>query len=170
MELLRSHGITRNPVKMQKKPDNPCYYEQIDLGYNYRMTDIQAALGNSQMDRLDQYIKQRTEIAKWYDKQFKDTSVFPLVQKSERRSAYHLYVIKVNNRRNKLLGYLRANNIFVNLHYIPIYKHPYFYKNTSLVNAEQHYELALSLPIFPIVSEKDLSNVVQNISEFYENN
>jgi dTDP-4-amino-4,6-dideoxygalactose transaminase len=126
------------------------------------MTDIQAALGSSQMDRLDQYVTQRTVIAKLYEKKFKDTHVFPLVQKLERNSAHHLYVIRIKGdkqNRDNLYNYLRKNDIGVNLHYIPIYKHKFFHIDGFLKGAEQYYESAISLPIYPAIDNESLNKV-----------
>jgi UDP-4-amino-4,6-dideoxy-N-acetyl-beta-L-altrosamine transaminase len=166
MRLLRSHGITRDVSKMKNKPDGAWYYEQIDLGFNYRMTDIQAALGISQLNRIEQYVSRRNEIAEWYNKKFRTTDISPLMQKMGRSSAYHLYVILIKGgrqQRDVLYNYLLKNDIGVNLHYIPVYKHPFFNKNSCLENAEYYYKHAISLPIYPTISSKDLNKVVDKI-------
>jgi|SaaInlStandDraft_5_1057022.scaffolds.fasta_scaffold23366_2 UDP-4-amino-4,6-dideoxy-N-acetyl-beta-L-altrosamine transaminase len=168
MSLLRTHGITRDPVKMKNKLGGLWYYEQIDLGFNYRMTDIQAALGISQLKRLDQYILRRTEIAKWYDKKFKDVAVTPLMQKSDRSSAYHLYVILVGegkNKREKLYNYLYEHNIRVNVHYIPIYRQAYYSNSDTLKVADMYYQRTISLPMFTNITTSELNTVVDNTTK-----
>ena len=169
MELLRSHGITRDPVKMQNKPDGTWYYEQIYLGFNYRMTDIQAALGLSQLNRLDKYVSQRSDISKWYDEQFRNTTFDSLIQKPNRESSYHLYIVSIRDgkqTRDKIFNGLRENGIGVNLHYIPIYKHPFFNMNTHLENTEYYYDRAITIPIYPTIDKKSLYKIVDNILLF----
>lgn len=169
MELLRSHGITRDPVKMHKKVCHSWYYEQINLGFNYRITDMQAALGISQLNRLDQYVSRRIEIAELYNEHFKNTAVTPLTQKTNRKSAYHLYVIKVDDgtlKRDSIYNFLRAKNIGVNLHYIPVNKQPYFKKiitGNPLLEAESYYSCAISLPIFPTMTNNTLNKVAEQV-------
>jgi UDP-4-amino-4,6-dideoxy-N-acetyl-beta-L-altrosamine transaminase len=169
MELLRSHGVTRNTNKMHNKPDGSWYYEQIDIGFNYRMTDIQAALGNSQLTRLDKYISRRNEISKWYDEKFKETDFTPLLQKPDRVSACHLYVILVRGGwqdRGDLYNNLQENCIGVNLHYMPIYKHKFFYSEKKFENSENYYKKAISLPIYPTIDNESLDKVVNGILHF----
>jgi len=171
MKLLRSHGITREQDKMKKISEGSWYYEQISLGFNYRMTDFQAALGISQLSRLNEYVTRRSEIACWYDSQFENIPIDPLIQKKDRKSSYHLYVIRVKNKkseRDRLYEYLKNKNICVNLHYIPIYRQPFFNMKNRLPGSEKHYETAISLPIFPTISNANLKKIVQNICEFYE--
>ena len=168
MRLLRSHGITRDVGKMKNKLEGAWYYEQKILGFNYRMTDIQAALGISQMNRLDRYTSRRVEIMHWYNKRFEDTSIKPLFIKSDRLSACHLYVIRLegeNMDRNSLYEELRSAGIGVNLHYIPLYRQPFFKKKIKLPNAEKYYRSALSLPIYPTISNNDLEKVTHKIFE-----
>ena len=170
MKLLRSHGITRDSVKIQKNLDGPWCYDQIDLGFNYRMTDIQAALGISQLNRIDEYVSHRVEISKWYDDQFKDLNIDPLVQKSNRNSSFHLYVIRIkggNKERNRLYSNLCKNNIGVNVHYIPVYKHTYYDSFNVLYEAERYYQEAISLPLFPKITDSDLRKVTSNILNFF---
>jgi UDP-4-amino-4,6-dideoxy-N-acetyl-beta-L-altrosamine transaminase len=171
MRLLRSHGITRNPKEMINHKEGDWFYEQISLGFNYRMSDIQAALGSSQLSRLNEYVTRRSEIACWYDSQFENIPIDPLIQKKDRKSSYHLYVIRVKNKkseRDRLYEYLKNKNICVNLHYIPIYRQPFFNMKNRLPGSEKHYETAISLPIFPTISNANLKKIVQNICEFYE--
>jgi UDP-4-amino-4,6-dideoxy-N-acetyl-beta-L-altrosamine transaminase len=168
MSLLRSHGITRDPSKMKSNLNISWYYEQIDLGFNYRMTDIQAALGISQMDRLDQYVSNRVKIANFYNDKFKNTIIKPLSNKSDRNSSHHLYVIKMSNNkiRNALFDKLLESKIGVNLHYIPVYKHPYFKINKLLDNSEKYYNCAISIPIFPSLEFNNIEYIANIILDF----
>ena len=174
MELLRSHGITRDPSKMQKCSNNSWYYEQIELGLNYRMTDIHAALGNSQLDRLDKYVLQRSKIASWYDEKFKDIDVNPLLQKLNRSSSHHLYVVIFNGglqERNKIYANLRECDIEVNLHYIPVYRHPYYkLKNFKgfFPAAEYYFNNAITLPLFPGLKQSELDYINDKLHLFFE--
>lgn len=171
MRRLRSHGITRKKEELQNSKMESWYYEQIDLGLNYRMTDIQAALGMSQLNRLANYIKEREKIAKWYDQKLQSMEVSPLLKKASRKSSNHLYVIRTFDQiqsRDKLFSYLKSENIGVNVHYIPVYRHPYFNSNMRLEGAENYYKSAITLPIFPLISIDNLNKVVQKISNFYE--
>ena len=166
VRLLRSHGITREPNQMTKKPSGPWYYEQTRLGFNYRMTDIQAALGKSQLSRLNQYVARRREIADWYDEKLKEAPVNPLDRKTDRKSSHHLYIIRVNGgikERNHLLQSLRRAGIYANVHYIPVYRQPYFNRNSTLDGAEEYYERAVSLPIFPTIRSDEMEKVVAQI-------
>jgi UDP-4-amino-4,6-dideoxy-N-acetyl-beta-L-altrosamine transaminase len=171
MELMRSHGITRNQHNMNKKLCNNWYYEQIDLGFNYRMTDIQAALGISQLNRLDEYVQKRKKIAKLYDKLLNNTSINPLVQSKDRSSAYHLYVVRLKykeNYRDIVYNHLHYHGINANFHYIPIYRMPYYglkhYKN-RFKNAESYYSSAITLPLFPGLSFQDVNFVVDRLCD-----
>ena len=172
MQLLRSHGITRDSKEMTNSIVSDWYYEQISLGFNYRMTDFQAALGISQLSRLDEYVAKRSKIAHWYDEQFSNMTVIPLSDAGDGRSSHHLYVSRVKNgkdERDKLYNYLRKNGISVNLHYIPIYRQPFFNRKIRLFGVEKYFESAISLPIFPKLSKKDLKKIITVIYKFYEN-
>ncbi len=168
MKLLSSHGITRDKDDMYDKSCAPWYYEQIDLGFNYRLTDIHAALGSSQIDRLDKYVLCRDKIANLYNKNFENNAkVAPLIQKKNRKSSHHLYVLKIQDKsldRNLLYKLLRDNGIGVNVHYIPVYRQPYF-KNKVVENylreSEIYYSSAISLPIFPTMTKEDVDYVVR---------
>ncbi|MBT4764972.1 UDP-4-amino-4,6-dideoxy-N-acetyl-beta-L-altrosamine transaminase [bacterium] len=169
MELLRSHGITRDIHQMNEKSSNPWYYEQITLGYNYRMTDIQAALGVSQLNIIDEYISKRAEIANYYDKVFRNTKVFPLIVKTDRSSSNHLYVIRVSKKiRNILFDKLIEAGIGVNLHYIPLYKQPYFELNGTFSEAEKYYSSAISIPIFPLLPVNKVRYIANTILSLLE--
>jgi len=176
MELLRSHGITRDREKMVEESHGPWYYEQVDLGFNYRMTDLQAALGSSQLTRLDLYVSRRDEIACWYDDQFKSLSVIPLDRKLDRNSAHHLYVIRVESgedEKRRFHQQLGEAGVGVNLHYIPVYRQPYNRRVVQdgqgeeilLEGAEGYYARAVSLPIYPTIQPVQMEQVVHAVSK-----
>lgn len=171
--LLRSHGITRDEEFMEY-PDKaaPWYYEQIGLGYNYRISDVQCALGISQMKRLDVFIEKRKKIARRYDEAFKHVEgIITPFQQSGCNSSYHLYPIQITNKERLLVfNKLRESNIGVNVHYIPVYTQPYYRKNgysdVICKNAEQYYDNAISLPIFYEMTEKQQEYVIEKVKEF----
>lgn len=170
MKLLRSHGITRNKDQLNNSSMPNWYYEQICLGFNYRMTDIHASIGLSQLKRLSNYLIKRNEIALWYDKKLKKLPLTPLIQRNDNASSFHLYVVRVNGGeqiRNKLYEFLIENGISVNLHYIPIYRHPFFNRDLRLKGAEEFYKSALSLPIFPKIRKAELHKILKKIEYFF---
>lgn len=165
MTLLRSHGITRDPAQMTHESEGPWYYQQIDLGFNYRMTDIQAALGVSQLARLDDYVARRHALARRYDALLSDLPVVAPYCRPDAYSALHLYVIRTERtRRRAIFESLREQGIGVNLHYIPIYMQPYYqklgFKAGTCPAAEAYYDEAISLPIFPTMTEAQQDQVV----------
>ena len=169
MQLLRSHGITREATDMTHEPDGPWYYQQIDLGFNYRMTDIQAALGLSQMRRLDEFVTKRHVIAERYDQMLSDLPVVTPWQHPDSYSGLHLYVIrlqldKIQRSHRQVFESLREAGIGVNLHYIPVYRQPYFeglgFKRGHCLESEQYYAEAISLPIYPGLTEPQQVQVV----------
>lgn len=175
MNLFRSHGITRDVSKMQGKSDGPWYYQQIALGYNYRMTELQAALGCSQMDRIVEFVQRRQMLALQYDIYL---AKLPLIispwQHPSSKSSYHLYVIRLEKGKSKkshleVFEFLRENNIGVNLHYIPVHTQPYYSKMGFLPedfpNALAYYQEAISLPLFSGMSDAQQSEVVQKLTE-----
>jgi UDP-4-amino-4,6-dideoxy-N-acetyl-beta-L-altrosamine transaminase len=173
MVRLRSHGITRDPAEMTHAPDGPWYYQQIDLGFNYRMTDIQAALGLSQMQRLDEFVTRRHTLAAQYDKLLENLPVITPWQHPDSYSGLHLYVIRLPHGKGKLnhrevFERLRTNGVGVNLHYIPIYRHPYYecmgYSPAAFPEAERYYAEAVTLPIYPTLTQAQQSEVVQKLS------
>jgi UDP-4-amino-4,6-dideoxy-N-acetyl-beta-L-altrosamine transaminase len=172
MQLLRSHAITRDESSMTHASDGPWYYQQIGLGFNYRMTDIQAALGLSQMSRLEEFVRRRREIAAIYDKEFAELPITTPWQRPDCDSAYHLYVIRLRTERvtpshRQIFESLRAGGIGVNLHYIPVYRQPYYahfgYKKSDYPEAEKYYAEAISIPIFPNLTDQALNEVKEKI-------
>jgi dTDP-4-amino-4,6-dideoxygalactose transaminase len=168
MRLDRSHGITRDPARLHQE-DGPWYYEQQRLGFNYRMTDIAAALGNSQLTRIDDFIARRREIAAYYDAAFEGTRIGTPWQHPESDSAWHLYVIRISQStnlaaRNVVFEELRNAGIGVNLHYIPVYRQPYYrqlgFNEVDCPNAEAYYSEAISLPIFASMTDDEQRQVV----------
>jgi UDP-4-amino-4,6-dideoxy-N-acetyl-beta-L-altrosamine transaminase len=169
MSLLRTHGITRDPAHMTQEPDGPWYYQQIDLGYNYRMTELQAALGVSQMSRLDDYVARRHALAKRYDTLLADLPITLPWQHPDSYSGLHLYVVrlqldKMSLTHRQVFDALREHGIGVNLHYIPVYRHPFYQRIGFDLNdfreAENYYAQAISLPMFQTLSEQQQEHVV----------
>ncbi|MCX6237708.1 MAG: UDP-4-amino-4,6-dideoxy-N-acetyl-beta-L-altrosamine transaminase [Bacteroidia bacterium] len=169
---LRSHGITRVPQEMTHLPDGPWYYQQIELGFNYRMTDFQAALGLSQLHRIDEFVTKRHAIAKRYNELLSDLWVTTPWQHPDSYSGMHLYIIRlkraeINFSHKELFERLRSNAILVNLHYIPIYRHPYFeskgFNRKDFPEAEAYYAEAMTLPIYPTLTEEEQIEVVERL-------
>lgn len=169
MVLLRSHGITRDPAQMTHAPDGPWYYQQVDLGFNYRMTELQAALGTSQMERLDSYVSRRHALAKRYDAQLADMPVTLPWQHPDNYSGLHLYVIRlkldqIRRTHREVFDALRAQGIGVNLHYIPVHTQPYYqrmgFKPGDYPEAERYYAEAISLPMYPTMTDEQQDMVV----------
>ena len=170
MSLFRSHGITRDPLLMKRGPQGPWYYEQITLGYNYRMTDLQAALGTSQMQRLQEYVDRRHKIAARYTRELQGLPLVLPKQAEYAYSAYHLYVIRLDLDAIKPLTHvevfqsLRERDILVNLHYIPVHTQPYYQKMGfewgDFPNAEAYYNSAISIPMFPTLSRDAQTKVI----------
>lgn len=174
MALLRSHGITRDPNKMQGDSQGLWYYQQIDLGFNYRMTELQAALGTSQLERLDDYVAQRHQLARRYDALLEHLPLTTPWQHSDCYSAFHLYVIRLNTEalcvdRRWVFESLRKQGIGVNLHYIPVHTQPYYqalgFCEGNFPEAEQYYREAISLPLYPALSESQQDKVVTTLTE-----
>lgn len=170
MELARSHGITRDPGLMTHAPDGPWYYQQITLGYNYRMTEMQGALGLSQMTRLGQMVARRQALAARYDTLLSNLAVTRPVQSPETASSWHLYVIRVEAARHKaVFEGLRAGGIGVNLHYIPVHTQPYYrakgFGPGMFPNAEAYYAEAISIPLYFGLTEADQDRVVAVLAD-----
>lgn len=172
LQLFRSHGMTRDPEVMTAN-DGPWYYEMHELGYNYRMTDIQAALGCSQLGKLDQFVARRREIAGLFHEGLAGLRGLVLPkQHAAADSSWHLYVVRwlpevFGADRRRIFESLRALNIGVHVHYIPVYKQPYYRNNGYAViecpNAEHYYETAISLPIFPGMTDRDVNDVIDAV-------
>lgn len=175
MRLLRSHGITRDPIEMVEKPKQPVYYEQIALGFNYRMTDIHAALGLSQLNKLDSFVKKRNDIANTYSHKFATLPLSIQRRGVENYSAYHLYIIQLNSTddsrgRDAMLQYLLSKGVVTNIHYMPIMAHPYFggmgFDVNDYPNALEYYQTSLSIPIFPAMAEEEVELCMDSITAF----
>lgn len=172
MALLRSHGITRTPSLMTKPMEGPWYYQQVELGHNYRMSDLHGALGASQMNRLTSYVSQRHKLAKRYDALLKEFPVTTPHQVEEGYSAYHLYVIllqldKIEASHLDVFEALRSREINVNLHYIPVHTQPYYqnlgFKYGDFPEAESYYKKAISIPLYPTLTYEEQDYVVESL-------
>ncbi len=173
MALLRSHGITRDRAQFQSPDHGPWYYEQLDLGFNYRMTELQAALGLVQCDRLSTFVDTRNALAARYDNAFGELPVSPLRQLAGNRSAYHLYVILCDDKqvnRLALFNHLREHNIGVNVHYIPVHIQPFYrqmgFSDEDFPQAMAYYRRALSLPLYADLTHQQQDYVVSCIKTF----
>lgn len=174
MQLLRSHGITRDVADMTHEPDGPWYYQQIDLGFNYRMTDMQAALGLNQMRRLDEFVSRRHVIAQRYTGLLAGLPATLPWQHPDSHSGLHLYVIRlklqeISKSHREVFEALRAAGIGVNLHYIPVYRQPHYermgFRKGYCPEAEKYYSEAISLPMFPELSVEQLERVAEALRE-----
>ncbi len=174
MQLFRSHGITRDPSQMTHDADGGWYYQQIELGYNYRMTELQAALGISQFDRLDQFVARRHQIADRYDRLLEGLPVTTPVRSPDGHSGLHLYVIRLRLDRisathAQVFDRLRTAGIGVNLHYIPVHTQPYYqalgFKVGDFPEAEKYYSEAISLPMYPNLDEAQQDEVVAALAQ-----
>jgi UDP-4-amino-4,6-dideoxy-N-acetyl-beta-L-altrosamine transaminase len=168
MFLLRSHGITRDSNLMTNEPDGEWYYQQIELGFNYRMNDIQGALGVSQMNSLDEYIQKRQDIAKRYIEELNGQPVKWQLQSRNKHSAYHLFVVRVKaSEHKKIFNQLKNNSIGVNLHYIPIYRQPYYERygfiRRDYPNSEKYYSQAITIPIYPGLGKIDQNKIISTL-------
>lgn len=172
LNALRTHGITRDEQYYHNKSEGSWYYEQIDLGFNYRMTEMQAALGCSQMTRLDEFVSMRNEHALFYHEALSALDITLPIVKAEVYSSYHLFVIKLNSRcphRRKLIfDYMQDNGIGVNVHYIPIHLQPYYralgFNLGCFVNSETYYDCAISIPLYSHIAQEDMDKVVKILS------
>lgn len=174
MTLLRSHGITRDPEQMEGESHGGWYYQQVDLGFNYRMTELQAALGVSQMHRLDDFITARHHLADRYNKLLKPLPVVLPYQLENTYSGLHLYVIrlqldKLSLTHKEVFEALRDKGVGVNLHYIPVHTQPYYEKmgfsEGDFPESERYYREAISLPMFHAMSEEQQDTVVQVLTD-----
>jgi len=164
MQMLRSHGITRNPSLMNKESEGEWYYQQIDLGFNYRMTELQAALGISQIQRLDDFVIRRNALGERYDKLLDGMALVKPSQFEDSSSAMHLYPIKVDNR-GEIFKKLREGGVGVSVHYIPIHMQPYYkslgFKSADFPVSEDYYNRAVSIPLFAKMTENQQDKVIK---------
>ncbi|ACR76967.1 UDP-4-amino-4,6-dideoxy-N-acetyl-beta-L-altrosamine transaminase [Agathobacter rectalis] len=173
MILFRSHGITRDDSMMTRN-DGPWFYQQFDLGYNYRITDIQCALGCSQMKKLDRFLARRKEIVAHYNEAFADCdNIITPYQLSDTESGWHLYIVQVKNcDRRQVFEKMREKGIGVNVHYIPVYMHPYYqehgYENVHCANAEEIYSHIISLPLYPGLTSEQQDYVIDTLKSLCE--
>ena len=169
LKLYRSHGITRDPKLMTHAADGPWYYQQVDLGYNYRMTDIQAALGCSQMDRLDAFVARRRHLAQRYNELLKDLPLRTPHVLADANPSWHIYIVrldltKVKKPKTQIFAEMRERGITLNLHYIPVHTQPYYealgHKPEECPNAMQYYAEAFTLPLYVDLTEEQQDEVV----------
>ncbi|MCJ8339787.1 MAG: UDP-4-amino-4,6-dideoxy-N-acetyl-beta-L-altrosamine transaminase [Pseudomonadales bacterium] len=174
MDLLRSHGVTRDPELMNQAGEGAWYYQQIELGYNYRMTEMQAALGVSQMSRIEDFVARRNQLANRYDEQLQNLPLVLPKQIPDSYSGRHLYVIKlkldeIEASHTEVFDALRSNGIGVNLHYIPVHTQPYYQKlgfiKGAYPQAEAYYEQAISIPLYHHMSFEDQNLVIKVLQE-----
>ena len=171
MQLLRSHGITRDANLMTHEPDGSWYYQQIDLGFNYRMTELQGALGVSQMNYLDDFVARRHQLAKRYDELLTDLPIMLPYRNPANYSGFHLYPIQLTadsgKTRKQVFDSLRKQNIGVNVHYIPVHTQPYYaklgFRQCDFPHAERYYAQSISLPLYYDLSEASQAQVVNAI-------
>lgn len=172
MQRLRSHGITRDPSEMSHHPDGSWYYQQLELGFNYRMTDIQAALGLSQLKRLDEFIERRQAIVRLYNELLADMEIVTPYQHPDTYSSFHLYIIRIPKSKTihhkDVFERLRLSGILVNLHYIPVYHHPFYssmgYAPSDFPESERYYSEAISLPIYFGLKDEEITMVVNKLA------
>lgn len=176
LKLYRSHGVTRNKLLMKNNSDEPWYYEQIDLGFNYRMTDIQAVLGISQMNRLNLFVEKRRALAENYNNLLKNIDITLPFQHFETKSSWHLYVIKIDFKKInkvKLFEKMKSKDINLNLHYIPVHLQPFYhelgFKKGDFPNSEKYYQNVITLPLFFDLTEKQQEYIVKSLREVLSN-
>lgn len=174
LRQLRSHGTTRDVGEMERPPDGPWTYEQHRLGYNYRMTDIQAALGRSQLKRIDSMLQQRQARVAAYEEMLRPLPLILPLQTADRICSWHLYAVEIDESRTKrtradVFAQMRSDNIGVNVHYIPIHTQPYYtrlgFKAGDFPNSERYYSRALSIPLFPNMTDEQQARVVGSIKK-----
>ena len=170
LKTFRTHGITRDPKLLAEKDPGPWVYEMQALGFNYRLTDFQSALGMSQLKKLDQFVARRREIVARYQAAFKNVPGLATIQgKTDCRSAWHIYPIMVKGNRRKIFDALRAKGLGVNVHYIPVYWQPYYsqlgYQKGLCPRSEAYYESTITLPLYPKMSDQEVETVITVVKE-----
>jgi len=173
VERTRTHGITRDPAQMRGESEGPWYYQQVGLGLNYRMTDLQAALGESQMRRLGEFVRVRTALANRYDRLLAGLPVVPAPRRAGALSAWHLYVVQLDGaleaRRREVFERMRAAGIGVNVHYIPVHLQPYYrdlgFREGDFPNTERYYRRAITLPLHPGLTHAEQDRVIAALRE-----
>ena len=173
--ILRTHGISKEKLSTEKRESESWYYEMLSLGYNYRITDIQCALGINQLRKINKFITKRRSLVERYNQAFKNNKNIETIREGEDKfNPYHLYVIKLGNEkiRKELFNYLKEKEIFCQIHYIPVYWHPYYeklgYKKGICPNAEGFYKKILSLPLYPELSFSQQDFVIKSILDFFK--
>jgi UDP-4-amino-4,6-dideoxy-N-acetyl-beta-L-altrosamine transaminase len=173
LRILRNNGITRDKDKyINKVNNNKWYYEQHELGFNYRLSEIQAALGYSQLNRLDSVVKKRNNISEIYDRELENLPIKSLKVSKNNYSSRHFYTIRVNNKdRDNLFDALRSKNINANVHYIPVHTHPYYkklgFKEGDFPEAEAHGKEAITIPIYPDLNIEEQYYIINSIKKYY---
>ncbi len=172
--LYRSHGITRDPDLMTHEADGPWYYQQVALGFNYRMTDMQAALGYSQMDRLEEFVSRRRYLAKRYDELLRNLPVRTPVQNPDTDSSWHIYVVRldldqVKRSKREIFAEMKKRGIVLNLHYIPVHTQPYYeklgFKRGDFPVSEQYYKQAFTLPLYYSLTDEQQNEIVESLRD-----
>jgi len=172
LKMLASHGITRNPIDMTEQSHGSWYYQQIALGFNYRMSELHAALGLSQLIRLDELVNKRNDLAKRYREKLADLPLNHLTQYDDRYSSYHLFIIQLNDtaQHDRVFEQLKNSGIGVNLHYIPIHLQPYYkqfgFKRGDFLNAEEYYQKSITLPLHPNLTIKEQDLIIKCLVDY----
>jgi len=171
LKSLRSHGIVTEQEEMTEASHGPWYYQQIALGFNYRMTDLQAALGLSQLNRIETFIDKRNQLAKIYDHAFSESALTTLTPKSDRLSSYHLYIIQLPEanieKHQQTIIKLREQGLCAHVHYIPVHLQPYYkelgFNSGDFPNAEEYYQRAISLPLHPQLTAQEQEYIIEQV-------
>jgi len=172
LDRLRTHGITRDPGTMHSEPPGPWYYEQVELGMNYRMTDLQAALAVSQLRRLEKFVTRREDIARTYDEALAQLPLTLPWQHPDTASAWHLYVVQIDSsrarkNRDEVFREMRRAGVHVNVHYIPVHTQPYYrqlgFREGHFPMAELYYSRTLTLPIYAALTPQEQATVIQTL-------